>query len=90
MPLQDLHASHDINYEDWVGTLCEELRISGKLQPIKVIYDAIKNQWMVIDGNHRLEAYKCSKLGTFDVPVIVLYPKNAMRQELENYLRRAR
>lgn len=78
LPLQELFSSHDLNYHDWTLMLRAKLRAGERLAPLKVIWDPFKGRWMVVDGNHRLEAYRCEKPGSFDVPVILLYPKGAL------------
>jgi len=74
LPLVELFSSHDINYHDWVLKLKAKLQRYQPLAPIKVIWDPFYSRWMVVDGNHRLAAYRSEKSGSFDVPVIILYP----------------
>ena len=78
IPLEEIFASHDVNYPEWVLQLRAKLRYGRNLPPIKVIWDPIKWQWMCVDGNHRLAAYKIAKDGEFDVPVIMLYPQGGL------------
>lgn len=58
MRLQDIKFSHDVNYPEWVESLKGRLLKGERPEPIKVFWDHTRNQWIVIDGNHRLAAMR--------------------------------
>lgn len=78
LKLNEIHFSHSINYPRWVNKLEKELRWQVEYpmlwQPIKVMFDESKGQWVVIDGNHRLMAMKRVMPFYTNVPVKILFP----------------
>ena len=75
LPLRDINMSHEVNYPEWVTEL-ENRILDGKLNeivPLKVFRH--KGQWLVIDGNHRLQAMKNTLHEGVDIPVRVLHYK---------------
>lgn len=63
--LEQIHFSHEINYPKWVKKLEDDLFYDPEnYEPIKVFLEVdhtnTKNpyKWIVIDGNHRLQAMK--------------------------------
>ena len=53
--LCNIHFSHEINYPEWVDKLAEDLRMNPQdYKRIKVFNN--KGKYIVIDGNHRLQA----------------------------------
>lgn len=74
--LGDIVAGHKINYPKWVNHLVHKINTVGwkKLEPIKVIWDKNQNKWLVVDGNHRLEAFKRTLPKSTRMPVFILQP----------------
>ena len=64
LPLYCIHNSHSINYPDWVNTLVGRMYDTLWQPPlIKVIRDPGRSTpdypyYLVVDGNHRLQAMK--------------------------------
>lgn len=56
--LKGINFSHDINYYRWVRKLVSDIENGAELEEIKVI--KIDGKYKVVDGNHRLMAYKIS------------------------------
>lgn len=55
--LGGINFSHEINYPKWVKKLEQDLKQDpNNYEPIKIFLDGDK--WIVIDGNHRLQALK--------------------------------
>lgn len=75
-----IKPSHDINYPGWVDELEAKIAIYNAegipLDPIKVMWDWTKHCWVVIDGNHRLAAYKRVFSDMMDVEVTFLLSSN--------------
>ena len=72
LSLKDIHFSHEINYPEWVDYLCFRFDTEGKeaLKPLKVLHNGKK--WIVVDGNHRLQAAKMTFSGEEKIRVKVL------------------
>ena len=55
--LKDINFSHEINYPKWVDKIEDKhIFLNVPFKRIKVFND--KGTWIVIDGNHRLQAMK--------------------------------
>lgn len=89
MPLCSIRQGHAINYQGWVTKLTKKMYDSlWYPPPIVVIYDWIKDDgtWVVVDGNHRLMAYKYSFTPGYEIVIIELVPQRKVTWEhLENY-----
>lgn len=74
LDIQDIHPSHEINYPEWVLEIINRLMIgTASVKPIKVI--EIDDRFMVIDGNHRLMAYRFWFGFPYKIQVRLLKPK---------------
>lgn len=78
IPLRAIVRGHKINYPNWVNHLVDQINTRGwkKLEPIKVIWDKSKFKWLVVDGNHRLEAMKRTLPSSMKIPVFILRPSD--------------
>jgi len=74
--LGSIVPGHKINYPLWVKHLVKKINTEGwkKLEPIKVIWDYNQDKWLVVDGNHRLEAMKRTLPVSMKIPVFILRP----------------
>lgn len=79
LPLYSIRFSHAINYPRWVDELCG--RMYDTLwypKPIKVVYDWKRDDgtYLVVDGNHRLMAWKRMYSPGRLIRVILLVPRD--------------
>lgn len=74
--LEEIHSSHEINYPQWVYKLVRDYQTLGiPFKRIKVF--RYNDKWIVIDGNHRLEAMKICLYRKEAVDVLILeYKEN--------------
>ena len=57
--LEDIHSSHEVNYPEWVDVLVERYRKGSEdYKRVKVFFLEDQQRWIVIDGNHRLQALR--------------------------------
>lgn len=75
--LGNVISSHEVNYPGWVAHLRLQIVAYGPqhLPPIKVVYDPSKRKYLVVDGNHRLEALKKELPSVQRIRVELLIPK---------------
>ena len=74
--LNMIEFSHEINYPHWVKKLEENIddKVSYIIPPIKVILH--EGKYLVVDGNHRLKAYKNTLHSNSLLNVVVLEYKS--------------
>lgn len=73
--LDEIKFSHNVNYPLWILKLVRQITDGVQLPPIKVIYDQKRDSWIVVDGNHRLMAYRICLRPTDLVSVRILHKK---------------
>ena len=73
--VDEIRFSHNVNYPLWVMKLVRQITDGERLPAIKVIYDQERDAWIVVDGNHRLMAYKMTLRPNDLIPVRILHKK---------------
>lgn len=86
VPLTSIVSGHEINYPGWVKHLVNKINTQGwkKIEPIKVIWDESQSKWFVVDGNHRLEAFRRTLPKYTKIPVFILRPTEKSLVEYQN------
>jgi hypothetical protein len=86
VPLNSMTPGHSINYPKWVDHLVNQINTVGwkKMEPIKVIWDESQTKWLVVDGNHRLEALRRTLPKYMKIPVFILRRSDVTIEEYQD------